>query len=229
VLKRFVAVAALIVTSTALVVVLLGSEPPPPLAPRVALPTPTPTPKPAKRRPPAIEWRSSTALGTPTAGRLLRGVKLPADGRHHVTWDPVLKRTPNRSWRRYGTDDLVRIVLRVTREYAAAHPRAPRVLIGDLSRPRGGDFGRRYGPLGHASHQNGLDVDVYFPRRDRRERAPQTIAQVDRRLAQDLVNRFLRAGAERIFVGARLHLRGRGVQPWPNHDNHLHVRLTARR
>ena len=119
--------------------------------------------------------------------------------------------------------------MRVTREYAAAHPRAPRVLIGDLSRPRGGDFGRRFGPLGHASHQNGLDVDVYFPRRDRRERAPRTIAQVDRRLAQDLVNRFVRAGAERIFVGARLRLHGRGVQAWPNHDNHLHVRLTARR
>ena len=159
-LKRFVAVAALVVTSTALVVVLLGSEPPPPRAPRVALGTPTPTPTAKPPQPPAIEWRSSTALGSPTAGRLVRGVKLPAEGRHHLTWDPVRKRAPNRWWRRYGTDDLVRIVLRVTREYAAAHPRAPRVLIGDLSRPLGGDFGRRFGPLGHASHQNGLDVDV---------------------------------------------------------------------
>ena len=40
------------------------------------------------------------------------------------------------------------------------------LLIGDLSRPRGGDFGRRFGPIGHASHQNGLDADVYFPRKD---------------------------------------------------------------
>jgi murein endopeptidase len=230
VLKRFVAVAALVVTSTALVVVLLGSETPPSAPPLVVeLPTPAPTPTPAKRRPPAIKWRASVALGTPAAGRLARGVKLPADGRHHVTWDPVRKRTPNRWWRRYGTDDLVRIVLRVTREYAAAHPRAPRVLVGDLSRPHGGDFGRRYGPLGHVSHQNGLDVDVYFPRRDKRERAPRTIAQVDRELAQDLVDRFVRAGAQTVLVGARLRLRGRGVQPWPNHDNHLHVRLTARR
>ena len=32
---------------------------------------------------------------------------------------------------------------------------------------------------------------------------------------------------ERIFVGARLRLRGPAgvVQPWPNHDDHLHVRL----
>ena len=228
-LKRFVAVAALVVTCTALVVVLLGSETPPPAPPVAELPTPTPTRAPAKRRPPAIEWRTSVALGTPTAGRLVRGVQLPAEGRHHLTWDPVRKRTPNRWWRRYGTDDLVRIVLKVTREFAAAHPRAPLVLIGDLSRPRGGDFGRRYGPLGHISHQNGLDVDVYFPRRDRRERAARRIGQVDRKLAQELVDRFVRAGAQTILVGARLRLRGRGVQPWPNHDDHLHVRLGPKR
>jgi murein endopeptidase len=224
VLKRFAAVAALVVCSAALVVVIDGSEPPP-AAPRVALPSPTPTPTPKRRQPPAIRWRSSTALGTPTAGRLVRGVRLPAEGRSFVTWDPVRKRTPNRWWRRYATDDLVRILLRVTRAFAAAHPNAPRVLIGDLSRPRGGDFGRRYGPLGHVSHQNGLDADVYFPRRDRRERAARTVGQVDRKLAQDLVDRFVRAGARTILVGARLRLRGRGVEPWPNHDDHLHVRL----
>jgi murein endopeptidase len=224
VLKRFAAVAALVVCSAALVVVIDGSEPPP-AAPRVALPSPTPTATPKRRRPPAIRWRSSTALGTPTAGRLVRGVRLPAEGRSFVTWDPVRKRTPNRWWRRYATDDLVRILLRVTRAFAAAHPNAPRVLIGDLSRPRGGDFGRRYGPLGHVSHQNGLDADVYFPRHDRRERAARTVGQVDRKLAQDLVDRFVRAGARTILVGARLRLRGRGVEPWPNHDDHLHVRL----
>ena len=122
-------------------------------------------------------------------------------------------------------------MLRVTREYAAAHPNGPRVLIGDLSRPHGGDFGRRFGPLGHVSHQNGLDVDVYFPRRDRRERAPRSLNQVDRRLAQDLVDRFVRAGAQTdLRRRAAAPARPRR-QPWPNHDNHLHVRFgpTARR
>jgi murein endopeptidase len=225
--RRLLAIVALATVSAALVVVVRAYEPPPP-APRVVLPTPTPKPKPKpkrEKRPPAVKWRSSVALGSPTAGRLVRGVRLPARGRHFVTWDPVRKRTPNRWWRRYGTDDTVRIVLRITREFAAAHPNAPRVLIGDLSRPRGGDFGRRYGPLGHVSHQNGLDVDVYFPRRDRRLRAARRVDQVDRKLAQDLVGRFARAGAVRIFVGARLNLRGRGVMPWPNHDDHLHVRF----
>lgn len=119
-----------------------------------------------------IEWRSSVAVGRPEAGRLIRGVKLPREGRHFFTWDPVRKRSPNRFWRRYGTDRLVRVLLRVARRHGAAHPAAPRVSIGDLSRPRGGDFGVRYGIVGHASHQNGLDADVYYPRRDERERAP---------------------------------------------------------
>jgi murein endopeptidase len=158
----------------------------------------------------------------------VRGVKLPVRGAHFLTWDPVRKTTPNRWWRRYGTDELVRMLLRVTRAYARAHPRAPRLLIGDLSRPHGGDFGRRFGPLGHVSHQNGLDADVYFPRKDRRERAPRAAAQVDLRLAQDLVDRFVAAGALTILVGPSLPLRGRGVQPWPHHDDHLHVRLRAR-
>ena len=174
-----------------------------------------------------MHWRASSPLGSPVAGRLRGAVRLPAEGRHFVTWDPVRKRSPNRPWRRNGTDGLVRVLLRVTSRFAAAHPTARRVLIGDLSRPHGGDFGRRFGPLGHVSHQNGLDADVYFPRRDRRLLAPRRVAQVDRALAQDLVNRFVRAGAQRIFVGPNLHLRGPAgvVQTWPHHDDHLHVRF----
>ena len=170
-------------------------------------------------------WRRSQALGSPTAGRLVNAVRLPAYGRHFRTWDPVRKRTPNRWTRRNGTDDLVRTLLRVAKDYAGRH-REP-LLIGDLSRPRGGDFGRRFGPIGHASHQNGLDADVYFPRKDGKHRAPRSVSQVDRAKAQELVDRFVRAGAKKIFVGAGLRLRGPAsvVQPWPNHDDHLHLRL----
>ena len=52
--------------------------------------------------------------------------------------------------------------------------------IGDLSRPHGGDFGPRFGYIGHASHQNGLDVDVYYPRADGRELAPRDAREIDR-------------------------------------------------
>jgi murein endopeptidase len=176
---------------------------------------------------PRIEWRDSTAIGSHTAGRLVDGVRLPADGREFFTWDPVLRRSPNRPWRRHGTDRLVRVLLRVAREHRAAHPRAARLAIGDLSRPRGGDFGIRYGPIGHASHQNGLDADVYYPRADGRERAPRWAAEINRRLSQELVDRFVAHGAEVVFVGPNTGLSGPAgrVVPLVNHDNHLHVRL----
>jgi murein endopeptidase len=171
-----------------------------------------------------IRWRSSRAVGSPSAGRLVRGVRLPGEGDEYFTWDPLLHRVPNRAGRRWGTDELVRVVLRVVRDFARAHPQAPRVGIGDLSRRRGGPFGPK-----HASHQNGLDVDVYYPRRDRKERPPRRVGQIDRRLAQDLVDRFVRAGAEIVYVGPNTGFTGpRGVVLvlW-NHDNHLHVRIPA--
>ena len=169
----------------------------------------------------------SRALGRPWAGRLLHGVRLPAEGPQFFTWDPVRKRSPNRSWRRFGTDRLIRTVDRVLLRFRAAHPDAPRVGIGDLSRPQGGDFGERFGGIGHASHQSGLDVDVYYPRLDRLERAPRRPEQVDRRLAQELVDLFVRAGAQYVFVGPSLDLHGprKVVQKLRHHDNHLHVRV----
>jgi murein endopeptidase len=182
--------------------------------------------EPARERP-RIEWRTSTAIGLPHAGRLERGVKLPHAGARFFTWDPIQRESPNRGWRRWGTDRLVRTTLRVVREFAAAHPRAPRIGIGDLSRPHGGDFGPRYGLPGHASHQNGLDVDLYYPRLDRKELSPKAVGQVDLPLSQDLVDGFVRAGAEKVFVGPSTGLEGPPeiVVPLVNHDNHLHVRL----
>jgi murein endopeptidase len=174
-----------------------------------------------------IRWRKSKAVGLPYAGRLVRGVQLPAEGRTYFTWDPIRETTPNRGWRRWGTDRLIRTTLRVARRYEHENPDAPRLAIGDLSRPRGGDFGPQYGELGHASHQNGLDVDIYYPRRDRRETAATRPSQVDLRLSQRLVDMFVAAGAQKVFVGPSLDLHGprRVVSPLVHHDNHLHVRL----
>lgn len=176
-----------------------------------------------------IHWRQSQALGLTYSGSLKRGVMLPSEGRTWVSWDPVERDKPNRWWRRWGTDDLVRTTLATVRAYAGDHPRASRVLIGDMSRPHGGDFGARFGSIGHVSHQNGLDVDVYYPRRDRREWPARLPEQVDARLAQDLVDRFVAAGAEKVFVGPNLPLTGPPgiVVPLDHHDDHLHFRLAA--
>jgi murein endopeptidase len=96
-----------------------------------------------------------------------------------------------------------------------------------MSRPRGGPFGERFGGLGHASHQNGVDVDVYYPRLDRRERAAKTPEQVDLVRAQALVDLFVQAGAKYAFVGPDLGLTGPAkiVQRLAYHDDHVHVRF----
>jgi len=176
------------------------------------------------RAQPHVHWRHSLSLGRPDSGTLVRGVRFPEQGTTFFTWDPILHRSPDRPWRRYGNERLVRIVLRVVDAYGRAHPHAPRVGIGDFSRPQGGYFGPK-----HVSHQNGLDVDVYYPRLDRRERPPIRAAQIDRPLAQDLLDRFLAAGAVKIFVGPNTRLTGprRIVGVLANHDNHMHVRIAA--
>ena len=190
-------------------------------------PAPEPAPAPAPEAAPAPARKPSRAVGKPYAGRLVRGIQLSAEGAEFVTWDPILKRTPNRDWRRWGTDRLLETIAGVLARYRESNPDAPRVVIGDLSRPRGGDFGPQYGWPGHASHQNGLDVDVYYPRRDRRERAPRSPRMVDRELAQDLADLFVAAGAQYLFVGPNVGLRGprKVVQPLRLHDDHMHVRI----
>jgi murein endopeptidase len=176
---------------------------------------------------PAAPAGPSRSVGLPWSGRPDGGVRVPASGPDHVTWDPVLRRSPNRGWRRFGTFATVRTVLRVVADHRRAHPSAPRVVIGDLSRPKGGDFGARYGLPGHASHQSGVDVDVYLPRRDGRATTPQSAGQVDRRRSRDLLRRFLRAGAGVIFISpeAGVHDQDRRVRHIPNHDTHMHVRF----
>jgi murein endopeptidase len=174
-----------------------------------------------------IAWRDSISLGAPNRGALFYGVQLPAEGPDYFTWDFPLERAPNRPWRRWGNDDTIRALLRVIAEYRLANPTAPRVGVADLSRPFGGPFGARYGGLGHASHQNGLDVDVLYPRRDGAELDPVKAARIDRPLAQDLVDRFVAAGAQYVFVGPRTKLTGpkKVVQKLVFHDDHIHVRF----
>ncbi len=187
----------------------------------------------AARLPPAmsVPQVGSTAVGPTNAGRLVNGLQLPGTGPDWVTYDPILRRIPNRADRRWATDRLLAFLLYVLRDYRLANAGAPPVVIGDLSRPRGGPFGSDFGGLGHASHQNGLDVDVYYPRLDRTQQPPGAVADVDRRLAQDLVSRFVGAGAQHAFVGLTVGLGGPSpvVQALPDHDGHVHVRIANSR
>ena len=173
----------------------------------------------------------SVAMGLPFRGRLVRGVPFPEETDYSFTWDFPEGLSPNPQWRRYGTEKLVLTLECVLAEYGARHPDLARMGVADLSRRGGGPFGARYGGLGHASHQNGLDADVLYPRRDLCECPPDTPADIDAVHAQELIDRFLRAGAQYIFVSPVLYARGalRGpravVIPLRFHNDHMHVRI----
>lgn len=174
------------------------------------------------------KWRRSRALGKPfEGGKLVRGVRLPKQGRHYFTWNPIDGGQPNPAFRRWGTDVLIREVLKVLRELRRDNPGAPRIGVADLSLRRGGEFGVEYGGLGHSSHQNGLDMDIHYPRLDGREKNTRRIEKLDLDLSQDLVDRLVAAGAEYVFVGPNTGLTGpkKVVVPLAHHDNHLHLRI----
>ena len=187
--------------------------------PRSSLPAPErPT---EQRHTPKIHWRHAVSLGLPYSGSLVRGTQLPVEGPDWVTWNPAADQIPNAPHRLYGNQHTISMIVRVTRAYREANPKASRVVIGDISWEGGGVMDE------HVSHQNGLDVDVYYPRRDRKLRAPLEPGEIDHRLAQDLLRRFVAAGAQMVFVGYSTGLRGPSgvVMPWPNHENHMHVRF----
>lgn len=76
------------------------------------------------------------------------GVAIAPDGPH---WQ-AMRLSRNRRW---GHPDLVRLVERLSREAVADG--WPGLLLGDFSQPRGGPM-----LTGHASHQVGLDADIWF-------------------------------------------------------------------
>jgi penicillin-insensitive murein endopeptidase len=57
--------------------------------------------------------------------------------------------------RNYGHPDLVAFIERLGRRAQAAG--LPVFYVGDMAQPRGGPL-----PFGHASHQTGIDVDIWF-------------------------------------------------------------------
>ncbi len=171
---------------------------------------------------PAVVWHHSTSVGLPFDGHLVDGTQLPIEGANWVTWNPNTNSVPNEPERLYGNARTIRTVIAVIGAYRAANPDAPRVVIGDISRKGGGPFTDQ-----HASHQNGLDIDIYYPRTDGELHEPTSPDEIDHRLAQDLLDRFVAAGAQMIFVGYSTGLTGPSgvVIPYPNHDNHMHVRF----
>ncbi len=182
---------------------------------------PAPSSRPAR---PAVEWRDSMALGTPNGGSLAEAVRLPSEGPGFYTYNPATQATPGGEDRTWGTAAAVRELLDLGAWWEAVNPSAPRLGIGDLSRRTGGPF---TGPgVGHASHQNGLDVDIRLVRADGGEQQVGP-ATYDRARTQQVVDRLVAQGASLVLIGPSLDLHGPPgvVVRWPAHDDHLHVRF----
>jgi murein endopeptidase len=160
----------------------------------------------------------SRSIGSPGAGRLENGVLFPAMGPDHFAWNFREQRIGGSDRTRWGDCRVVRAVLRGLAAYRRRNPEAPRVAVGDLSLRHGGEID------GHSTHENGRQIDLYFPRDDRRFREPRTVAQVDLRLTRELVRAMLDAGANRVLIGPSIRIRAAaGVVRWPHHDDHLHA------
>jgi murein endopeptidase len=160
----------------------------------------------------------SRSIGSPGAGRLEHGVLFPATGPDHFAWSFREQQIGGSARTRWGHCRVVHAVLRGLAAYRGRNPGAPRVAVGDLSLRHGGEID------GHSTHENGRQIDLYFPRRDRRPQEPHTVAQVDLRLTGELVRAMLDAGAHKVLIGPHIRIRvASGVVRWPNHDDHLHV------
>ncbi len=89
-------------------------------------------------------------------GCLSGGIAIPIDGPH---WQ-AMRLSRNRRW---GHPQLIETIEKLSRD-AAELDGWPGLLVGDLSQPRGGPM-----LTGHASHQSGLDADIWLtPMPDRR-------------------------------------------------------------
>lgn len=137
--------------------------------------------------------------------------KLPADAPGIFAYY-----TPDRTW---GTAETIAALVEIGRIWSLRHDR-PRVGIGDISQRGGGAIS------GHASHRLGVDIDLRAIRKDGSEgRLLWTDALYSRALTQELVDLFHvtgKAALKLIFFNDPNIV---GVQPWPNHDNHLHARF----
>ena len=96
------------------------------------------------------------AIGFYAKGCLAGAHPLPIDG---PVWQ-AMRLSRNRNW---GHPDMIALVEQLARD-ADARDGWPGLLVGDISQPRGGPM-----LSGHASHQIGLDADIWLtPMPDRR-------------------------------------------------------------
>ncbi|MEL6570202.1 MAG: penicillin-insensitive murein endopeptidase [Pseudomonadota bacterium] len=189
---------------------------------------------------PAGSAQSPQAHGSYARGCQAGAVELPETG---PTWQ-AMRLSRNRNW---GQPELIDYVQDLSR-FAATQPGWEGLYVGDLSQPRGGPM-----LSGHASHQIGLDADIWMLPPDRLNLTRQereNISSISMRRAQGAYTNsswtpqheaILKAAASdprvaRIFVfpGAKVAMCNSAtgdrswlnkIRPWYGHHYHFHVRL----
>ena len=186
---------------------------------------------------------AARTIGFYSRGCLAGGQALPVDG---PAWE-VMRLSRNRNW---GHPALLAFLERFARKVPTVS-HWPGILVGDMSQPRGGPM-----LTGHASHQIGLDADIWLtpmPNRDlsRLEREEMSAVNMVRPDWLDVDSAkwtpdhlaIIRAAAQdsevqRIFVNAAIKKAlcreatgnrswlGK-VRPFFGHDYHFHVRLAC--
>ncbi|CDF99577.1 Putative Peptidase U6 penicillin-insensitive murein endopeptidase [Avibacterium paragallinarum JF4211] len=182
-----------------------------------------------------------TPVGSYSNGCIIGAKALPFDGEGYQ----VIRTSKNRY---YGHPDMIAYLQHLGKKVKAAG--IPTMLIGDIAMPGGGRF-----LTGHASHQMGLDADIWLrlgrlSAQDAQNPAGMGLLVVDRkkqrvddRLWTEDHENLIRLAAEdkqvaRIFVNPAIKLKlcqtVRGdrrwlqkIRPWFGHDSHFHVRLTC--
>lgn len=175
-------------------------------------------------------------------GCMSGGVAIPADG---PTWQ-AMRLSRNRRW---GHPQMIALLEKLSQD-AARLDGWPGLLLGDISQPRGGPM-----LTGHASHQIGLDADIWLtPMPDRtltaREREDMSAVSMLKKGAFLTVDDniwtpaharvIMRAASypqvERIFVNPSIKKKlcdtwtgDRSdlgkVRPYYGHDYHFHIRM----
>ncbi|SHI06551.1 penicillin-insensitive murein endopeptidase [Bradyrhizobium erythrophlei] len=182
-------------------------------------------------------------IGSYSKGCIAGAQRMPING---DTWQ-VMRLSRNRNW---GHPDLVALLKRLS---VKAHKDAgwPGILVGDIGQPRGGPA-----LSGHASHQIGLDADVWLTpmpdhrlSREEREEMSAVMMVRDDRLDVDpkvftpghvlvLRDAAQEPSVQRIFVNAAIKKalcrEARGdrswlskIRPWWGHDYHFHIRMAC--
>ena len=212
---------------------------------------PLPRAKPARNAKPAKQLFGAQAFpanlparshGSYSRGCLAGAEMLEQDG---PAWQ-VMRLSRNRNW---GHPTLVAYIRRLAVD-AKRLDGWPGLLVGDLAQPRGGPM-----LSGHASHQIGLDADIWMlpaPNRQYSLKERENVSSISMLKSPTKINRrtwteghgkLLRRAASypevaRIFVhavikkqlcewatGDRSWLRK--IRPWYGHHYHFHVRLAC--